>query len=208
MTSGHFEHEVNDSRAVVADFWCVDVEHRAQIGGILKFHFPCNNIRSGARGTLGPTLYQWFFVLNLKSASRLDQTRFDWHLIAGAILGCLLEKFTNCDWLLRSPVGFSDCALKCQSAVSEMEPFSSYLDSMLFLLIAFWLSEKSSFQLMTETKTDSSTLLPMRNAGIICDFEGLNWQCYLLFAIFQRWYFAITEFHVLVSTLSPWCCTD
>ena len=52
MISGRFKHEVNDSRAVVADFycyiWCVDVEHYAQVGGILKFHFPCNNIRSGA----------------------------------------------------------------------------------------------------------------------------------------------------------------
>ena len=47
MISGHFKHEVNDSRAVVADFyyyiWCVDVEHRAQVGGILKFYFPRNN---------------------------------------------------------------------------------------------------------------------------------------------------------------------
>ena len=55
MSPGHFPHKADDSSAVVAEFylylWCVDVEHNAQYGGILKFHFPCNLIRSGAPGS-------------------------------------------------------------------------------------------------------------------------------------------------------------
>ena len=52
MTHGHFAHKVDDSRAVVAEFYqylCyVDVDHNDQDRGIVIFHFPCHNIRSGA----------------------------------------------------------------------------------------------------------------------------------------------------------------
>ena len=59
MSSGHFAHEADDSSAVVAEFYlytdCLDVEHYGHDGGILKFHFPCNVIRSGAQGHFSRT---------------------------------------------------------------------------------------------------------------------------------------------------------
>ena len=68
MSPGHFAHVADDSRRVVAEFylylWCVDVEHNTQDGGILKFHFPCNVIRSGAH------VVSYFFKFDLGPIAR------------------------------------------------------------------------------------------------------------------------------------------
>lgn len=70
MTPGHFKLEADDSRTVVADFYCylccVDVVHKPQDGGIVIFHFSCNIIRDvhGKKLALGLTFVVHLTITN------------------------------------------------------------------------------------------------------------------------------------------------